>query len=127
MRVFSRTRGGAVALIGLIILITGGVVGVALGELALTQPAVDQATSAHKATNAPTKATLAAVNTPCGVGTVGAANGWAMPLPAQYLVNGTVDQGVDYAAPGGTPECAMGDGTIVGEGGPGLGGFGPNA
>jgi uncharacterized protein with LGFP repeats len=50
-----------------------------------------------------------------------------MPLPAQYLVNGAVDQGVDYSAPGGTPECAMGDGTIVGEGGPGLGGFGPNA
>src|SRR5205085_2793108 len=27
--------------------------------------------------------------------------------------------------PGGTAECAMGDGTIIGEGGPGLGGFGP--
>jgi uncharacterized protein with LGFP repeats len=50
-----------------------------------------------------------------------------MPLPNQYLVNPFVDQGVDYAAPGGTPECAMGDGTIIGEGGPGLGGFGPNA
>jgi uncharacterized protein with LGFP repeats len=125
MRVFARARGGVVALIGLIVLMTGGIVGVALGELALTQPAI-QASSSHRATDAPTTATLAAVNTPCGVGTAGTATGWGMPLPAQYLVNGSVDQGVDYSAPGGTPECAMGDGTIVGEGGPGLGGFGPN-
>jgi uncharacterized protein with LGFP repeats len=104
---------------------TGGIVGVALGELALTQPAIE-ASSGHRASNSPTTATLAAVNSPCGVGTTGAANGWGMPLPAQYMVNGSVDQGVDYSAPGGTPECAMGDGTIVGEGGPGLGGFGPN-
>src|SRR5207248_1597180 len=33
-----------------------------------------------------------------------------LPLPAQYLQNGTVDQGVDYAAPGGTPLFAMGPG-----------------
>jgi murein DD-endopeptidase MepM/ murein hydrolase activator NlpD len=47
-----------------------------------------------------------------------------MPLPDQWLHGGSVDQGVDYAAPGGTPLCAMGDGTIIGEG---IGGFGPNA
>jgi hypothetical protein len=51
-------------------------------------------------------------------------NGVALPLPRQYLVNGYVDQGVDYAAPGGTPEYAMGDGVIIGEG---ISGFGPNA
>jgi murein DD-endopeptidase MepM/ murein hydrolase activator NlpD len=50
--------------------------------------------------------------------------GAALPLPAQYLRNGTVDQGVDYSAPGGTPLYAMGSGTIIQEG---LGGFGPNA
>jgi murein DD-endopeptidase MepM/ murein hydrolase activator NlpD len=47
-----------------------------------------------------------------------------LPLPAQYLQNGTVDQGVDYAAPGGTPLLAMGSGKIVRAG---IAGFGPNA
>jgi hypothetical protein len=48
----------------------------------------------------------------------------ALPLPLQYLRNGSVDQGVDYSAPGGTPLYAMGPGTIIQEG---IGGFGPNA
>jgi murein DD-endopeptidase MepM/ murein hydrolase activator NlpD len=47
-----------------------------------------------------------------------------LPLPVQYLQNGSVDQGVDYAAPGGTPLLAMGPGRIVKAGIPG---FGPNA
>jgi peptidoglycan hydrolase-like protein with peptidoglycan-binding domain len=51
------------------------------------------------------------------------ADGVALPLPRNYLVNGYVDQGVDYAAPGGTPLYAMGDGVITGEG---ISGFGPN-
>lgn len=51
-------------------------------------------------------------------------NGVALPLPRQYIVGGSVDQGVDYAAPGGTPEYAMGDGVIIGAG---ISGFGPNA
>jgi murein DD-endopeptidase MepM/ murein hydrolase activator NlpD len=51
-------------------------------------------------------------------------DGVALPLPRQYITNGYVDQGVDYAAPGGTPEYAMGDGVIIGEG---ISGFGPNA
>ncbi len=51
-------------------------------------------------------------------------NGVALPLPRGYLVNGYVDQGVDYSAPGGTPLYAMGDGVIIGEG---ISGFGPNA
>lgn len=52
------------------------------------------------------------------------AGGVALPLPRQYIVNGSVDQGVDYSAPGGTPEYAMGSGVIIGEG---ISGFGPNA
>ena len=48
----------------------------------------------------------------------------SLPLPEQFLHGGSVDQGVDYAAPGGTPEYAMGSGTIVQEG---ISGFGPNA
>ncbi len=51
-------------------------------------------------------------------------NGVALPLPRQYLTGGYVDQGVDYSAPGGTPEYAMGSGVIIGEG---ISGFGPNA
>jgi murein DD-endopeptidase MepM/ murein hydrolase activator NlpD len=51
-------------------------------------------------------------------------NGVALPLPRGYLTNPYVDQGVDYAAPGGTPLYAMGDGVIIGAG---IGGFGPNA
>jgi murein DD-endopeptidase MepM/ murein hydrolase activator NlpD len=47
-----------------------------------------------------------------------------LPLPLQYLKNGSVDQGVDYSAPGGTPLYAMGSGTNIQEG---IGGFGPNA
>ncbi|TMM14064.1 MAG: hypothetical protein E6G01_13575 [Actinobacteria bacterium] len=125
MRACSRARGGAFAAIGLIVLITGGVTGVTLGELALMQPSVQQAQPARGASHAPIKAKLASVGSPCGLGSVGAGNGWGLPLPARYLVNGSVDQGVDYAAPGGTPECAMGDGTIIAEGGQTLNGFGP--
>jgi murein DD-endopeptidase MepM/ murein hydrolase activator NlpD len=47
-----------------------------------------------------------------------------MPLPVQYLHGGSVDDGVDYAAPGGTPEFAMGPGVVIKEG---ISGFGPNA
>jgi murein DD-endopeptidase MepM/ murein hydrolase activator NlpD len=49
--------------------------------------------------------------------------GAGVPLPWQYLHNGTVDQGVDYVAPGGTPLYAMGTGTIIAAG---ISGFGPN-
>jgi len=47
----------------------------------------------------------------------------ALPLPIQYLRGGSVDQGVDYLAPGGTPLYAMGPGVIIKEG---ISGFGPN-
>ncbi len=49
-----------------------------------------------------------------------------MPAADEYLHGGSVDQGVDYLAPGGTPLYAMGPGIIVQEGGPGTSGFGPN-
>jgi cell wall-associated NlpC family hydrolase len=52
-----------------------------------------------------------------------APSGVALPLPARYLHGGSVDEGVDYNAPGGTPEFAMGTGTIIDEG---ISGFGPN-
>lgn len=57
-------------------------------------------------------------------GGVAGPGGAGLPLPRQYLNNGSVDQGVDYSAPGGTPLFAMGSGTIIQEG---IGGFGPNA
>jgi Peptidase family M23 len=49
--------------------------------------------------------------------------GAAMPLPLQYLRYGSVDNGVDYGAPGGTPLYAMGPGVIVSAG---IAGFGAN-
>jgi murein DD-endopeptidase MepM/ murein hydrolase activator NlpD len=52
-----------------------------------------------------------------------ATDGGGLPLPVQYLKNGTVDDGVDYSAPGGTPLFAMGPGVIIREG---ISGFGPN-
>ena len=92
MRACSRARGGAFAAIGLIVLITGGVTGVTLGELALMQPSVQQAQPARGASHAPIKAKLASVGSPCGLGSVGAGNGWGLRLPARYLVNGSVDE-----------------------------------
>jgi murein DD-endopeptidase MepM/ murein hydrolase activator NlpD len=53
-----------------------------------------------------------------------ASGGIALPLPDQYLNHGSIDSGVDYTAPGGTPLYAMGTGVIVAEG---ISGFGPNA
>ena len=46
-----------------------------------------------------------------------------LPLPAQYVRGGSVDQGVDYIAPGGTPLYAMGPGIIIKSG---ISGFGPS-
>ncbi len=57
---------------------------------------------------------------------VSAVSAPSLPLPAQYLHGGKIDQGVDYLAPGGTPLYAMGPGVILQEGGPGTTGFGPN-
>jgi uncharacterized protein with LGFP repeats len=105
----------------------GSVTAVALGELALLPPPATHAQPAHAKSHAPIKAKLASVGSPCGLGSIGADNGWSMPLPAAYMVNGSVDQGVDYAAPGGTPECAMGDGTIIREGAQTIDGLGPGA
>jgi murein DD-endopeptidase MepM/ murein hydrolase activator NlpD len=49
---------------------------------------------------------------------------FGLPLPLSYLHAGSIDQGVDYTAPGGTPLYAMGPGIIIQEGG--IAGFGPN-
>jgi len=73
-------------------------------------------------TSGPTVAALVATTlptpAPAGPAKSVAAN---LPLPAQYLRGGSVDQGVDYLAPGGTPLYAMGPGVIVKEG---ISGFG---
>ncbi len=74
--------------------------------------------------SAPPVAVVAPSSPPSQSSTYVLTGGVALPLPRQYLVNGSVDQGVDYAAPGGTPLYAMGDGVIIGEG---ISGFGPNA
>ncbi|HEY1634466.1 MAG TPA: peptidoglycan-binding protein [Acidimicrobiales bacterium] len=71
----------------------------------------------------PLPAALLASAVPGPGGVIGP-GGAALPLPIQYLKGGSVDQGVDYSAPGGTPLYAMGSGTIIQEG---IGGFGPNA
>jgi murein DD-endopeptidase MepM/ murein hydrolase activator NlpD len=66
----------------------------------------------------PTAVAASATPAPTATGNGG------LPLPVQYLKNGSVDDGVDYTAPGGTPEFAMGPGVIIREG---ISGFGPNA
>ncbi len=78
----------------------------------------------HGNSGAPPVAVVAPSSPPQQTSTYVLTNGVALPLPRQYVTGGFVDSGVDYAAPGGTPEYAMGDGVIIGEG---ISGFGPNA
>lgn len=56
----------------------------------------------------------------------GGTGGVSLPLPRGSMMPGSwsIDQGVDIPAPAGTPEYAMGPGTIIQEG---ISGFGPNA
>jgi murein DD-endopeptidase MepM/ murein hydrolase activator NlpD len=75
-------------------------------------------------TLAPTTTAAPRTSVPAPSAAATSASSSAMPLPVQYLKNGSIDQGVDYSAPGGTPLYAMGPGTIIQEG---IGGFGPNA
>jgi murein DD-endopeptidase MepM/ murein hydrolase activator NlpD len=69
----------------------------------------------------PAELLASSLGVPSGVPGPGGAG---LPLPVQYLRGGSVDEGVDYSAPGGTPLYAMGSGTIIQEG---IGGFGPDA
>jgi uncharacterized protein with LGFP repeats len=94
-------------------LVTAGVTGMVLGH-----PGVATSAGGHTPSQPATHANLLAATSPCGFG----GNGGGLPLPRQYLVNGSTDQGVDYGAPPDTPECAMGDGVVVGNG---INGFGP--
>ena len=133
MPVTMRRVVGAFSAVGLKAMsVAGGAVGVALEEAESAQAATP-VTSLAATTGAMPATTSAVVlsqpmaqaaipKTPCEVGKP--PDYAVMPLPAQYLTGGTVDQGVDYAAPGGTQLCAMGDGKIIGEG---INGFGPNA
>jgi hypothetical protein len=84
-----------------------------------TVPALAPPTTLGPTTTAAPRTSL-----PASSAAATSASSSAMPLPLQYLKNGSVDQGVDYSAPGGTPLYAMGPGTIIQEG---IGGFGPNA
>lgn len=77
--------------------------------------------SASASTGGTITATKAAAPT---TATTKAAKVVGLPLPIQYLRGGSIDQGVDYTAPGGTPLYAMGPGVIIQEGG--IAGFGPN-
>jgi LysM repeat protein len=97
------------------------------GPGAATAPAAAVPTAAAPAgapaATVPTVAAPGAPTTSAAPSATGAALA-AVPLPGQYLHHGSVDHGVDYTAPGGTPLYAMGPGTIIQEG---INGFGPNA
>ncbi|HEY1635857.1 MAG TPA: hypothetical protein VGF64_13930 [Acidimicrobiales bacterium] len=97
-------------------LVTAGVSG-----FALEQTVVATSGSGQSQSQSAVHGHLAAATSPCGFG----GNGGGLPLPRQYLVNGSPDQGVDYAAPPDTPECAMGDGAVVGNGINGFGQWAP--
>jgi murein DD-endopeptidase MepM/ murein hydrolase activator NlpD len=94
-------------------------------KLTPSAPTVNRSASlpCPPATHVVAAATPAALAIPASA-PVSAHGQGGLPLPIQYLQHGTVDQGVDYAAPGGTPLLAMGPGTIIRAG---IGGFGPNA
>ncbi|MBV9335915.1 MAG: peptidoglycan-binding protein, partial [Solirubrobacterales bacterium] len=81
-------------------------------------------TGSHQPSAAPSVTVVAPTNSTPQTSTYVLTDGVALPLPREYISNPYVDQGVDYAAPGGTPLYAMGDGVIVGAG---ISGFGPNA
>src|SRR6266571_2636443 len=104
MRLSVWRRLGAFIFAGLLMLVTAGVAG-----MALEHPVVATSTGGHTPSQSATHANLLAATSPCGFG----GNGGGLPLPRQYLVNGSPDQGVDYAAPPDTPECAMGGGVVV--------------
>jgi murein DD-endopeptidase MepM/ murein hydrolase activator NlpD len=87
-------------------------------QAALAEAARAKAALEASALPGPAVAALASPAPPPATG------GGGLPLPVEYLKNGTVDDGVDYSAPGGTPEFAMGPGVIIREG---ISGFGPNA
>ncbi|MBV9366454.1 MAG: peptidoglycan DD-metalloendopeptidase family protein, partial [Solirubrobacterales bacterium] len=81
-------------------------------------------TGSQQPSAAPSVTVVAPTNSTPQTSTYVLTDGVALPLPREYITNPYVDQGVDYAAPGGTPLYAMGDGVIVGAG---ISGFGPNA
>jgi len=85
-----------------------------------------QAAAAAAATNAALGSSSSG-GAPVGSGQVSTGGGFTFPLPRGSAVppgGWTLDQGVDIAAPGGTPLLAVCSGTIVLHG---IGGFGPDA
>ena len=114
-------------------------VGVLRGQLARLQ-AAQAAQAAHAASAAPTSGgSTASGSGPAGGSSVNggsgshgslstsSSGGFTFPLPKSAVAppgTWSLDDGVDMAAPGGTPEYAVCSGTIVLHG---IGGFGPSA
>jgi murein DD-endopeptidase MepM/ murein hydrolase activator NlpD len=97
------------------------------GSQSAPSPAPGAAPAATAAATSPAgTATATAPATTAAARSLAAARSASLglPLPLRYLRGGSVDQGVDYTAPGGTPLYAMGPGVIIAEGG--IAGFGPN-
>ncbi len=94
-----------------------------LGRIQAAQAAAAAASSGSRAASGPGPA--ASSGGSVGSGQVASSGGFTFPMPkgaASPPGTWTLDQGVDIAAPGGTPEFAVCSGTIVLHG---IGGFGP--
>jgi LysM repeat protein len=93
-------------------------------HVAAPPPSAPSSHSAPSARPAPPAPARPAGPAPARPATPAPPAGNGLPLPVGYLHGGTVDRGVDYSAPGGTPLYAMGTGVIIREG---MDGFGPSA
>ncbi len=96
-------------------------------QLSKLQAAQAAAAAAAAAPAAGSSGSSGSGGSPVGAGQVSSGGGFTFPLPKGSAVppgGWTLDQGVDIAAPGGTPLLAVCSGTVVLHG---IGGFGPDA